>query len=209
MIGLLVSLIVFILPVWLIKPEAIDTLKPWILVCLGVLASITQPSYKPLGGDATAEDKGTANQLVWTVYISMLLGIIECLKLRYPSGLVWDYLSITFLAISIFGSLFRAWSVAVLGRYFTWHIKIQPGQKVIKTGPYSLVRHPSYTGAWLLYVAALLFIQAWFSAILAAVLLYIAFRRRIKYEEAILVRSFGDEYTDYSKKVKRLIPMVW
>jgi protein-S-isoprenylcysteine O-methyltransferase len=208
-IGLIASLIIFILPVMVLAPHEIGSAKPWALVALGLLASITQPSYNPLDKDASAEDKGTARQLVWTVYLVLLLGIVECLGLRYPQSMVWDRQAIIMLLISLAGLLFRAWAVMELGAYFTWHVKIQDGQSVITTGPYHWVRHPSYTGAWILYVFLLLFIHAWLSAILMGILLFLAFKRRIKHEENVLVNQLGNEYVEYAKKVKKLIPYLY
>ena len=153
--------------------------------------------------------RGTARQLVWTVYLTLLAGVVECVTLRYPQSVVWDLFSSITLTVAVAGALFRAWAVAVLGRFFTWHVRVQDGQRVVSSGPYSVVRHPSYTGAWFLYVGALVFIHAWIAAALAAVLLLAAFARRIRYEETLMLKVFGDQYRMYSRTVKRLVPLVW
>jgi len=207
--GLIASLIVVILPVCLFHTDAIETLKPWLLLCMGMLASMTQPAYKPLDSNATAEDRGTAKQLVWTVYLILIAGVCESMTLRYPESMQWNVVSVIFIIIAFMGAIFRAWSVAVLGVYFTWHIKIQSGQKIITNGPYKFVRHPSYTGAWILYIFILLFINAWIAATLMGILLLLAFNRRMKYEEIKLIETFGDDYIKYSKKVKKIIPFIW
>ena len=36
-----------------------------------------------------------------------------------------------------------------LGRFFTYDVTIQPGHRVVTSGPYRWVRHPSYTGGLL------------------------------------------------------------
>jgi protein-S-isoprenylcysteine O-methyltransferase len=207
--GLTASLLVFILPALLLRPDALGHPKLWCMVAIGLLASLTQPAYSPLDGDAPPEDRGTARQLVWTVYITMFAGVMECLFLRYPEGVLWNTLASATLAVAVAGALFRAWAVAVLGRFFTWHVRVQDDQHVITSGPYSVVRHPSYTGAWFLYVGALLFIHAWVAAAFAAVFLLAAFVRRIRYEETLMLEVFGDKYRVYSRKVRRLIPLVW
>lgn len=209
LIGLVASLIIFILPVVLLVSQEIFSAKPWALVTLGLLASITQPAYNPLDKDVSAEDKGTACQLVWTVYLVLLLGMIESLSIRYPKSMLWDNNASVMLVIALAGLLFRAWAVMELGAYFTWHVKFQEGQNVITSGPYRWVRHPSYTGAWLLYVFLLLFIHAWLAAILMGILLFLAFTRRIKQEETVLINQLGDEYLEYAKHVKRLIPYIY
>jgi protein-S-isoprenylcysteine O-methyltransferase len=208
-VALTLSFALFILPALLIQPAALDYAKLWCMVGITLLASLTQPAYSPLDGDAPPEDRGTARQLVWTVYLTLFAGVMECITWRYPESLRWDLFSSVMLAISVAGALFRAWAVAVLGRFFTWHVRVQEGQNVISSGPYRFVRHPSYTGAWFLWVCALLLINAWIAAALAGLLLLIAFARRIGYEETLMLQAFGDEYRAYGLKVKRLVPLVW
>src|ERR1700761_1780631 len=50
------------------------------------------------------------------------------------------------LCMVILGGLFRLWAQNSLGRFFTFEVTIKPDHKLITTGPYSLVRHPSYLG---------------------------------------------------------------
>lgn len=208
-LGFVLSLLIVILPALLLRPDAIACSKLWVMVGIGVLASITQPAYKPIDRDAPPEDRGTATQLVWTVYITLILGTIESLLWRYPRSMVWDTFSVSMLGVSVAGALLRAWAVAELGNYFSWHVRVQPEQSVIRTGPYRLVRHPGYTGAWILYVCCLLFIHAWIASALCGVFLLVGFLRRIRYEEELLLNSFGDHYRSYRQEVKQLIPLLW
>lgn len=208
-VGLIASLAVFIMPVCLVRPDAIGYLKPWVMVGIGLFASLTQPAYSPIDRNAPTEDKGTANQLVWTVYTVLVLGVFESLVFHYPEGMLWNYFSGVMLGLSVVGAVIRAWAVVELGLYFSWHVRIQPDQSVISSGPYQLVRHPGYSGAWVLYVSCLLLQQAWISAFLCGVFLLVGFLRRIRYEEKLLLEHFGEEYRDYSQGVKKLIPLIW
>jgi protein-S-isoprenylcysteine O-methyltransferase len=208
-VGLVACLAVFILPAALGNPEALSAPQLWILVGVGLFASVTQPAYKPIDRSGPPEDRGTATQIVWTVYLTQFMGVIESVFFRYPESLAWTPLTSAMLVLTVAGALFRAWAVSELGKFFTWHVRVQEGQKVISTGPYRLVRHPSYTGAIFLYVGTLLFLQAWVAAMLALVFMVLAFSRRIRYEEGLLVSSLGQEYQDYCGRVKRLVPLVW
>lgn len=196
-------------PVALIRPEALLEPKLGILVFLAFIASVTQPSYSPVDSKAPVEDRGTARQIVWSVYIPVLIGIVESMTLSWPRSMELDVFSICMMFIAIGGLLLRAWAVNVLGRFFTWHVRVQNEQHVITEGPYSVMRHPSYTGALIFYIFLLLFIYAWMGALTPAVLLGYAYYRRISFEEALLVRHFGNQYRDYSKQVKRLIPWIF
>jgi protein-S-isoprenylcysteine O-methyltransferase len=207
--GLIAAILVFILPTALLQWQALYSAKPWIMVGIGLLASLTQPAYSPIDSDAPAEDRGTARQLVWTVYLTMLLGVLEGFWLEYPESMSLDALAWAALALSVLGALLRAWAVVELGRFFTWHVRVVEEHSVVSTGPYRMLRHPSYTGAWFLYVGALVFMHAYISAALCGVLLLAAFLRRIRYEEAILHTNLGEAYAAYCRRVKRLVPYVW
>ena len=50
------------------------------------------------------------------------------------------------LACFLAGLGLRGWSFAALGRYSTYAIVVSPVQPVVATGPYRLLRHPSYAG---------------------------------------------------------------
>lgn len=209
LVGLAASVGLAIVPALLGNPAALQHPQLWILIGVGLLASLTQPAYAPIDRDAPPEDHGTSVQIVWTVYLTQCFGVIEAVFLRYPESFVWDALTTTALVLAVSGALFRAWAVAELGRFFTWHVRVQEGQSVITRGPYRFVRHPSYTGALVLYTGTLLFIKAWIGAALVLIFLTIAFTRRIRYEEGLLVSALGDEYVSYSRNHKRLVPLLW
>ena len=53
------------------------------------------------------------------------------------------------LIVALAGIAFRWYAIVRLGRFFTTRVMVAPDQTVVDTGPYRLVRHPSYTGALL------------------------------------------------------------
>ncbi|KAH9902457.1 hypothetical protein C8Q73DRAFT_635432 [Cubamyces lactineus] len=44
------------------------------------------------------------------------------------------------------GAAFRLWSYRALGDLFTYELFVKDKHRIVGTGPYALVRHPSYTG---------------------------------------------------------------
>jgi len=181
----------------------------WILIAIGVLASLFQPQYNPFKRSPTAEDKGTANQIIWSIYFSQLSVLIEAAYFRYPASVSWSTLTTFALIQMVSGLAIRTWAVFTLGRYFTWHISTQEKQTIIKTGPYAFVRHPGYFGAFLTYTGTALFLKAWFSFILSFAILLFAFLRRIYHEEKELKLNLGNQYDSYCNSVKRFIPGIW
>jgi len=206
--GILVSSIIVIIPL-AGNMAMVRAPHVWILVATGVLASLFQPPYNPFKRSPNSKDRGTATQIIWSIYITQLLVLVEAAYYRYPQSISWNILKGCALLLMAAGLIIRSWGVFTLGKYFTWHISVEADQKVITTGPYAFVRHPGYFGAFLTYWSTALFLNAWYSFILATIVLPFAFLRRIHYEEIELKNNLGEAYKSYSKKVKGFIPWVW
>jgi protein-S-isoprenylcysteine O-methyltransferase Ste14 len=87
-------------------------------------------------------------------------------------------------------------------------IEVQPGQRVISTGPYGIVRHPMYSGGVLMILATPLALGSLW-AFVCAVLLCGIIAARLLDEERFLSRNLPG-YEDYYRKVRyRIIPHVW
>jgi protein-S-isoprenylcysteine O-methyltransferase Ste14 len=114
-------------------------------------------------------------------------------------GLVWPVVAgVVLIAVGIG---LRGWSIATLGRFFQYWIKVQPGHRVVTDGPYRYVRHPSYTGI------ALACDDVW-GLVAVAVLGGAGLAVRIRAEERQLTRALGAEYEHFAAGRKRLVPGV-
>jgi protein-S-isoprenylcysteine O-methyltransferase Ste14 len=113
------------------------------------------------------------------------------------------------LVVMWLGLAIRIWAIAALGRAFRTTVEVDPGQPVIRSGPYRWVRHPSYTGLLLIVIGCGLASGGWPALAVCAVLPPAALLRRIHVEEAELVSVLGDHYRAYQAGTKRLIPGVW
>jgi protein-S-isoprenylcysteine O-methyltransferase Ste14 len=122
---------------------------------------------------------------------------------RWPSWVFYPG-----IVLMVLGILLRQWSIVVLGRFFSSMVAIQEGQKVVDSGPYRLVRHPSYTGAFLIFMGQGLALQSWGAILLLVLTFGLAYGYRIYVEEKVLISELGDDYVKYSKRTKRLIPYV-
>ena len=107
------------------------------------------------------------------------------------------------------GFVLRAWAIRALGRFFTVTVGVEEGHTVVDTGPYSQIRHPSYTGMLLFFVGLGIALDSWLSLAAAALFPLAGMVVRIAYEETMLRRELGQPYADYSKRTSRLIPKVW
>ena len=80
---------------------------------------------------------------------------------------------------------------------------------MVDSGPYRLVRHPSYVGLLLYAIGAGALVGNWFGLAGFTLLMLIAVLNRIRVEELALEQALGDPYRAYEKTHKRLIPFVW
>ena len=112
-------------------------------------------------------------------------------------------------ALFALGLAIRWYSIIHLGRFFTVNVAIAADHRLIDTGPYRFVRHPSYTGALMAFLGLALCIGNWVSLASMAVPIFFVFMRRMHVEERALLRAFPDEYRGYMKRTKRLIPLVF
>jgi protein-S-isoprenylcysteine O-methyltransferase len=206
--GAVVSAVVLVFPA-VGRPQMLVSAHVWILVVLGVAASVLQPSYNPFAVGKGALDRKTGAQIIWSVYLTQLLVMLEATYLRYPACIAWDTAAWVGLGGAVSGLVLRTWSVRTLGRFFTMHVAVGEGQHVVQTGPYRIVRHPSYLGALLTYVSTAVFLHAWYSLGVALVILPCAFARRIGVEEQALRAGLGEPYESYCRRVKRLLPFIW
>ncbi|HEX4852058.1 MAG TPA: isoprenylcysteine carboxylmethyltransferase family protein [Puia sp.] len=84
-------------------------------------------------------------------------------------------------------------------------IPIRPASSLQTKGIYSITRNPMYMGLLLLYSGVAITKGNWWSLMLIPLLIVIVQFLIIKREEAYLEREFGDDYSDYKKRVRRWI----
>jgi len=82
-------------------------------------------------------------------------------------------------------------------------------QRVITSGPYAKIRHPGYLGNILLWCGFGVLSSNSIVAFLFPLLFLAVYLYRISVEEKMLVESLSDEYAEYKRKTKRLIPYVY
>ncbi|KIP03706.1 hypothetical protein PHLGIDRAFT_37294 [Phlebiopsis gigantea 11061_1 CR5-6] len=69
--------------------------------------------------------------------------MMEALQLQLNASFLPVCTAATFITA---GSLLRFLSYRELGRFFTFQLSIRDGHRLVKSGPYHIVRHPGYLG---------------------------------------------------------------
>src|SRR5437588_4751894 len=72
--GIWVLVLLVVAALW---PPALHLVQLWMVVSVSILANILQPTYRPFEGSRTVEDRGTAAQILWTVYLTQATALLE------------------------------------------------------------------------------------------------------------------------------------
>ena len=127
----------------------------------------------------------------------LIVGVI--LNIMFPSLFSIGGPSTALMWISILmlipGVTIWIWSVVLI------LIKVPQGE-LITTGPYSLVKHPLYTGVGLLVLPWLGFLLDTWLGVVIGVVLYAGSRLFSPEEEAALSKTFGTTWDEYCNKVR-------
>ena len=100
-------------------------------------------------------------------------------------------------------------SHADLGANWSITLEVRDRHRLITQGIYRRVRHPMYTALLLYGVAHALVIPNWVAGPSNLVAFAVLFALRVRAEERMMLEQFGDEYTAYMARTKRLVPGFW
>jgi protein-S-isoprenylcysteine O-methyltransferase len=171
-----------------------------------IALSIFKRSRSKPAGD---QDRGSM-ALVWFgvavgVAAAMVVQSVRATHLAV-SG---PWLEIIGMILMVGGLSIRWWAIAVLGRYFTTDVAVHEQQPVIRSGPYRMVRHPSYAGALLAFAGMGVVMHNWLSIVVLLVPVTLVMLNRIAVEERALLATIGAPYAEYCRQTRRLIPGVF
>ena len=174
-----------------------------------ILLTITRRGRSKTG---EKQDKSTLGMLWMVIAVSIMAGIFVA-RSRSLRAVLWmfelpDGNWIPALAIGLFamGLAVRWWAIVTLGRFFTVDVTIEKDHELVETGPFRVVRHPSYTGVLLAFLGWALTLRNWAAILVVLVPIFIAFVRRMNVEEEALRRALGEKYAAYMRRTKRLVP---
>jgi protein-S-isoprenylcysteine O-methyltransferase Ste14 len=126
---------------------------------------------------------------------------------RFGWSTVPSYAAIAGDVVVILGFLIVFW-VFKENSFASATIEVNAGQKVISTGPYAMVRHPMYMGAFLIFVGVPIALGSWWG-LFVLIPSTAVFVWRLLDEEKFLAKSLAG-YEEYRTKVRyRLVPSIW
>ena len=149
----------------------------------------------------------TWKDIFWVIVLTLLY--ITCFPIN-PLVLTGVIKVNSYLALSILGWVVWAFGMVLVMApivMFPRRGGVPKGKSFVKTtrlvdtGIYAVIRHPQYTGGiYVIFLPTLLLYPHWLFGLLGAagaLLTYLSIRQ----EDKILVEKFGDDYTEYKKRV--------
>jgi protein-S-isoprenylcysteine O-methyltransferase Ste14 len=171
-----------------------------------LLLTVTRRSRSKMG---TKQDRSTLGMIWLVIVVSILAGVFVAQNFRaaaLPHGRMF---AVAGVVLFVAGLLLRWWAIITLGRFFTVDVTIEKDHELVERGIFRVVRHPSYTGVLLAFVGLALSLRNWAALLVILLPIGAAFIHRMNVEEDALSRALGRRYTDYMKRTKRLVPLVY
>lgn len=170
-----------------------------------IIGTAIIPRIRRGGSVIKRKDRFSGLYIFATIFLALILSFYFA---RANIAMLPGWVFSLGILLIILGIILRQLSMAILGKYFSGVVGIQKDQVVIEKGPYKYVRHPSYTGAFMIFIGLGLALQSGAAVLTLIVLFIIAYGFRIYVEEKALISELGEPYIDYKKRTKRLIPYV-
>lgn len=154
-------------------------------------------------------DRGSLLALLVVIFLSVSMA------LNYPGArahlLPGPRIAIQSIALLLMfsGFVLRWTAIVMLRRWFSTNVAIRSDQTLHTSGLYRWVRHPSYAGMLLVFLGFGLYLRNWVSLLIMLVFPTMALLYRIHVEEIALMGAFGEQYADYRRTARRLIPGIY
>ena len=106
------------------------------------------------------------------------------------------------VSIVLYGMAYQA-----LRQLMRPHIEVMEKHELVTRGPYSRIRHPTYTGIILMFLACTLLFLNIILIVSFLAILGMAYRKAVLEEELLSSeKGFGQQYRDYMMKTGRFLP---
>jgi protein-S-isoprenylcysteine O-methyltransferase Ste14 len=126
---------------------------------------------------------------------------------RRLTGRVPLWLEIVAQVVALAGYLTSMWVIDV-NPFAARTIRVEEGQRVVSSGPYSLVRHPMYSAMLVMWLAAGPALGSYVALPIFALFIPVLVLRLLNEEKVLRQELPG--YSEYCARVRhRLVPFVW
>jgi protein-S-isoprenylcysteine O-methyltransferase len=164
-------------------------------------------------GRSTGGGRAVAQWPLATLATAVLVGMGILLWVPIPgspSGVFAVRLTISGAVLYFPGISLYVWSLLTLGSEFgvssAFGAGLYPNHRLIRRGPFGMVRHPMYLGVILTAWGALLIFRTAAMLVFAPMSIVVIFRAR--QEEKVLSAEFRETWVEYSERVPKWLPRI-
>ncbi len=111
-------------------------------------------------------------------------------------------------AKTIVGVLFAIWARVHIGKYWSATVALKSDHQLIRTGPYSRVRHPIYTGILFALGGSVVSIGRYASLLGLGIFLAV-FWLKARKEDALLAGEFGPAFEEHRRATGFFLPKLF
>ena len=157
----------------------------------------------------TVESRGSVlHVLILVVVLGVLVRVAFHLsalhRVLWTSSRAVATVGVVFVAV---GALFGVWARLIIGTNWSSAVTLKENHELVRHGPYAVVRHPIYTALFTMGLGTVVQQGTLLSAVIfiVAVLFFVV---KIRSEERLMSDAFPNEYPEYRRTVKAIIPFV-
>jgi protein-S-isoprenylcysteine O-methyltransferase Ste14 len=108
------------------------------------------------------------------------------------------------VAFCVAGLTLLFWSLVAFGRSFRVGIDDENPDKLVTGGLFARSRNPMYVAFWSVLLGQFLVFPNWLLLVYLAAATWL-FNRQVRREEAYLAQRYGEQYTEYCRRVRRYL----
>jgi protein-S-isoprenylcysteine O-methyltransferase Ste14 len=170
-----------------------------------VWVAMARGAKEPVQSESAASRLSHIGPLLITAYLLAAPGPLPLLNARFVPLAIWP--PALGAALGFAGLAFCVWARVTIAANWSSDVQLKRDHELIVAGPYRWVRHPIYTGLIMMFAGTALAVGEWRAALAVAVAAA-AFWLKLRREEALMRRQFGEAYARYAARVPALIPFV-
>ena len=123
----------------------------------------------------------------------------------------WDNVIVSYLGFVLYlsGGILAIVARVQLGKFGSGELITEEDHKLCTEGIYEYIRNPMYSGGIIAVIGFCLVFRSVITLLIVPILYFIVLKMRIDEEERLLYETFGEEFTNYKNKSKRLIPYIY
>ncbi|MEA1962126.1 MAG: isoprenylcysteine carboxylmethyltransferase family protein [Bacillota bacterium] len=141
---------------------------------------------------------------------ALFFATIDFVEIHVTRVIVWEPYVIYIGFILFLISCYVRWSgFRSIGKYFNPRVAVYQYHKLIVEGAYRRIRHPLYLGSFISFIAIPMVFNSWGAMLIIVCLTVPALIYRIRIEEEFMIKQLGEDYENYQKVTRKMIPGIW